>query len=66
MRKFQPSSLVHEALLRLEAEVAQAAAAFGQLVVVGDDHAAFAGGDVLVRVEAEGADVAEAAAGRPL
>ena len=52
--------------MRLEAEVAQAAAALGQAVVVGDDHAALAGGDMLVGVEAEGADVAEAAAGPSL
>lgn len=56
-------ALVDEALVRHEAEVAQAAAGLGQLLVVGDDHAAFAGGDVLVGVEAEGADIAEAAAG---
>ena len=55
-----------EALLRLKAEIAQAAAVLGEAVVVGDDHAAFAGGDVLVGVEAEGADVAETAAGTPL
>ena len=57
MRKFQPSSSCTKRCSGLEAQIAQAAAALRQRVVVGDHHAAFAGGDVLVGVEAEGADV---------
>src|SRR5690242_16554617 len=55
-----------EALLCLEAEIPERAALFGKGFVVRDDHSPFAGGDVLVGVEAEGADLAEAAAGAPL
>ena len=51
-----------EAVLWLEAEVAQRAAGGGERLIVGQDHAAFAGSDVLVRVEAEGADVAKTSA----
>jgi hypothetical protein len=47
---------------RLEAEIAQGAASFRRRRIVGEDHLPFAGGDKLVRVKAEGADVAEAPA----
>ena len=52
-----------EALAVLEAQAAQGAVPLGGVVVVGEDHASFACGDVLVGVEAKGADRAEAAAG---
>ena len=42
---------------------AQGAADVGEVVVVGDDHPAFAGGDLLVGVEAEDAGAAEGADG---
>jgi hypothetical protein len=48
----------------LEAQIAQAAAAFGKEFIIGDQHAALAGGEMLVGVEAEDADVAETAAGK--
>lgn len=54
---------MHEALVWLKAEVAQAAAGFSQLIIVGEDHAAFPCGNVFVGVEAKGTDVAKAAAG---
>lgn len=53
---------MYKALLRLETQVTQATAGCGELVVVGYDHPAFAGGDKLVGVKAEGADVAKASA----
>ena len=54
---------VDEPFSGLEAQVAQSAAAFRERVVVGYDHAAFTGRNVFVRIEAECADVAKAAAG---
>ena len=54
-----------KALVTLEAEVPKATRFLSERVVVGDDHAALTGGDVLVRVEADSADIAEAAAGEP-
>ena len=52
--------LVGEPRHALAALVAQGAAGGGEGVVVGDDHAAFAGGDLLVGVEGEDAGPAEA------
>ena len=45
--------------------VAEAPTGGGELVIVRDDHAAFTGGDLLVRVEGEAAGGAEAADGAP-
>src|SRR5690606_24053850 len=56
-------SFVYESTIRLEAKVAQASAGFCKLLTIGEHHAAFACCYVLVRIEAEGADVAETAAG---
>ena len=52
---------VEEAAVGPEGHVAVGADPLGQCVVVGDDHPALTGRDDLVRVEAEAADVAEAA-----
>jgi len=46
---------------RVAALVAEGAAHVGEFFVVGDDHAAFAGGDLFIGVEAEDADAAEGA-----
>ncbi len=43
----------------IAALVAETAAHVGELAIVGDDHAAFAGGDLLVGIEAEDAAAAE-------
>ena len=46
--------------------VAQASHGVGEGSVVGHDHAAFAGRDLLVRIEGEDCDVAEAAQRPPV
>ena len=46
---------------RVAALIAQGADAFGERVVAGDDHSAFAGGDLLIGVEGEDGGVSEAA-----
>ena len=50
---------MHKPLLRLEAKVPQGTTSLGKGWIIGDDHPPFAGGDVLVGVEAEGADLAD-------
>jgi len=57
---------VVEAAVREEAEIAQASCLLRIGGVIGEDHAAFAGGDELVGVKAEDADVAQAATAFPL
>jgi hypothetical protein len=49
--------------LGLKAQVAEAAAALGEGFIVGHKHAAFAGGDKLVGVKTEDAQVTKGAAG---
>ena len=56
---------MQEAALGLEGEVAEAAQPIGELLVIGQDHAALAGRHELVGVEAEAAELAEAAASPP-
>src|SRR5688572_13744892 len=56
---------VYEPAPRLHVEIAKISALLGELVIVGDDHPAFTGRDVLVRVKAESGDVAERSA-RPV
>ncbi len=63
MRRFQPSSSWTKRRSGWKHRLRSDAAALGEPLVVGDDHATFAGGDVLVGVEAESAEVAKAAAG---
>jgi hypothetical protein len=53
---------MHESPFRLETEIAQAAAAFGQLSVIGQHHPPFAGSYQLVGVEAEDAYIAKTSA----
>src|SRR6266480_1129150 len=55
--------LMHEPLFPLKAKISQAAAFIRQFLIVRDDHAAFACGDVLVRIKAKCADVTKTAAG---
>mmetsp|Transcript_165754 Transcript_165754/g.532226 ORF Transcript_165754/g.532226 Transcript_165754/m.532226 type:complete len:214 (-) Transcript_165754:161-802(-) len=52
-------------LLRVEAQIPELATLLGKHRVIDQDHASLATGDVLVRVEAHGADVAQGAAGPP-
>src|SRR5204863_8277574 len=54
--------MMHEAPLGLKAKVAKRAASAGQRSLVGQHDSSFAGRDELVRIEAQRADVAEAAA----
>jgi hypothetical protein len=56
---------VNKALLGIEAQVAQRAAPFGNAGVIRDDHAAFAGRNILVGIEAECGDIAQTAARPP-
>src|SRR5947207_2500824 len=59
-----PSELfVDEPARRSEAKISERPALFGERVIVGDDHSAFAGGDMLVRIEAERREIAKRSAG---
>ncbi len=59
----EPHPRMGEPCGRVAALVSHGAGEVGQVVVVGDDHAALAGGDLLVGVEGEHAAVAEVAGG---
>ena len=61
MRKLWPSAVCQKRRSRWKAEVAQAAEPLGENLVVGHHHAAFAGGDDLVRIEAEAGERADPA-----
>jgi len=54
-------ALVGEPGLAFAALVSEGAAGLGEAFIVGDDHAAFAGGDLFIGVEAEDASAAEGA-----
>ena len=57
-----PQFIMKEALLFLEAEIAQTAGTFGQLLCAYQHHATFTGGHQFVGVETERTDICQAAA----
>src|SRR5260370_22016705 len=53
---------MHEPARRSETEISERAAMIGERIIVGNNHSAFAGGNVLVRIKAERREITKRSA----